>query len=495
MSLTSDEIKEFEWLLDERDRRRARTNLVAFAKKVMPSIEFTEFHTTFYTVLDMFHQKKIKNLIISMPPQHGKTLGSSEMLPAFKFGTDPSTKMALISYSATRASKFNRDLQRRIDDDVYVDVFPDTMLEGKRVSSSDNGYLRNTEEFEIVEQGGYFKSVGVGGALTGIPVDMMIMDDLYKDYQDATSPTISEKVWDWYLTVARTRLHNESQQLIVFTRWDDKDLIGRLEGQGKVIEIDYNIPIEENMIDLKSDQFLKINFAALKVGQPTLLDKREEGEALWEKKHSREKLESLRELDADKFQALNQGNPLNVKGRMYGEFKTYRTPPSFSIVKSYCDTADTGKDYLCSIVYGIPEDSNDGKIYLIDVVYTQEAMEVTEPMVANQHISHRVREAMFESNNGGRGFARKIDEMTTDLTNVEWFHQSKNKHSRIVSNSASVTNSIIMPEGWHIKFKEFYDSITTYKKNAKNAHDDAEDALTGVYEIEQEEDDTATILW
>ncbi len=493
MGLSRDEIVELESILNERDIREARKSLKKFAKRVMPSIQMTQFHDTYYTVLQMFADKKIKNLIITIAPQHGKSLGSSEMLPAYLFGLDPSSKMALISYSSTRASKFNRDLQRRIDEKGYSEVFPDTALSGTRTIASSNNYLRNTEEFEIVEKGGYFKSVGVGGALTGIPVDIMLMDDLYKDYQDATSPSISEKVWDWYLTVARTRLHNDSQQLIVFTRWDEKDLIGRLEKMGKVIELDYTKPIEDTVEALADDEFLKINFAALKEGEPTLLDPREEGEPLWPEKHSKKKLEDLRELDEDKFQALNQGNPTNVKGRMYGEFKTYRTLPEMEIIKAYCDTADTGKDYLCSIVYGVPEEGDD--LYLIDVVYTQEQMEVTEPMVANQYSLHQVREAMIESNNGGRGFARNIEEMTNNITNVESFHQSKNKESRIISNSASVTKTIIMPEGWHIKFKEFYNSVVGFKKNAKNAHDDSVDALTGVYEMEIEEDDSPTIIW
>ena len=75
----------------------------------------------------------------------------------------------------------------------------------------------------------------------------MIMDDLYKDYQDATSPTISESVWDWYTTVVRSRFHNDSQELIVFTRWDENDLVGRLEKKGLVINYDGNPDTIKNL--------------------------------------------------------------------------------------------------------------------------------------------------------------------------------------------------------------------------------------------------------
>lgn len=93
---------------------------------------------------------------------------------------------------------------------------------------SGKGYIRTTEEFEIVDHRGSVKTVGVGGALTGEPVDVLIMDDIYKDAKTAWSPVVRESVSDWYDTVAETRLHNESQQLMVFTRWHEDDLAGQL---------------------------------------------------------------------------------------------------------------------------------------------------------------------------------------------------------------------------------------------------------------------------
>lgn len=107
------------------------------------------------------------------------------------------------------------------------------MNESNVVTVSDN-YLRNSEEFEIVNKKGGLKAVGRGGALTGNAVDVMIMDDIYKDYAESNSPIIREAAWDWYTTVVKTRLHNDSQELIVFTRWHEDDLIGRLEKKKKL---------------------------------------------------------------------------------------------------------------------------------------------------------------------------------------------------------------------------------------------------------------------
>lgn len=491
MALTDEEIIELERLIDERDSIRARSSLIEFVKYTMPEYDLTWFHKSYIKILDKFAKGEIKRLIVSVPPQHGKSEISSRRLPAYIFGLQPKKKIALVSYNQPFASKFNRAVQRIIDDSKYHKVFPDTLLNQSNVVTISESWLRNSEEFETVGYGGYFKAVGVGGGLTGNTVDVLIMDDLYKDYQEATSPTVSEKVWDWYITVAKTRLHNDSQELMVYTRWDENDTVGRLEKQKKV----YTLKPEDDIdsLDLPNDVFIKINFEALKVSDPNKLDPREKGESLWESKHSREKLESIRELDPQKFNALYQGEPRSKEGLMYSDFIEYDELPPLKIIKSYTDTADEGKDYLCSIVYGVPLKGDN--IYLIDVVFTQKSMEHTEPMVSELLTRNKVRQAKIESNNGGRGFARVIDSMTDSSVVVTWFHQSKNKQARIFSNSASVNRNILMPKGWHNKFPEFYDHITNHKKDAKNKHDDAADCLTGVYEEENKAKNEHQIIW
>ena len=94
--------------------------------------------------------------------------------------------------------------------------------------------------------------------------------------------------------------------------------------------------------------------------------------------------------------------------------------------------------------------------------------------------------AIIESNNGGRGFARNgariCKEQGNKHTNVKWFTQSKNKEARILSNSASVMANVYFPVNWEDRWPEFADAISRYQREGKNAHDDAPDALTGVYE-------------
>lgn len=447
-------------LLMERNRRLCAKHLVAFTKAMYPKFQATWFHMKYYEALDAFARGEITKLMVFIPPQHGKSLGSTQMLPSYLLGRDPDLKIAIVSYNATKAEKFNRAVQRVIDTDAYRMIFPHTLL-----SSGTDGYQRNNLEIEMVGKEGGLRSVGVGGGLTGETVDVLIMDDLYKDTADAWSPTVRENVRDWYNAVAETRLHNNSRQLIVFTRWHHEDLAGTL-------------------LSMPEHGWRVIQYPAIKSGGPTEDDPREDGESLFPERHSIERLTAIRDRDPFIFESLYQQNPQPKEGLLYGEFKTYKELPitDRGTVKAYVDTADLGKDYLCSIAYLQTQTG----VYVLDVIYTQEGMEVTEQAVARQMNEFMVNEATIESNNGGRGFARVVEEKTRILGNVRtkftWFHQSLNKEARIVTNSATVTNIIHFPSGWGDRWPIFRNHVVSYSAKGRNAHDDAPDTLTGIVE-------------
>lgn len=123
---------------------------------------------------------------------------------------------------------------------------------------------------------------------------------------------------------------------------------------------------------------------------------------------------------------------------------------------------------------------------MLDILYTKEAMEITEPATAEMLTRNNVGNALIESNNGGRGFARNVErecrERGNNHTAVKWFHQNQNKTARILSNSTGVMNNVYFPVNWQDRFPDFANDIMKYQKEGKNAHDDAADSLTGVYE-------------
>jgi len=470
-------------LLRERNKRNARKHLLDFVKYTMGAFQPTEFHKIYYEILDRFAKGQIKRLMISVPPQHGKSEGSTRRLPAFMLGLDPDKKLAVGSYSTPFARKFNRDVQRIIDTKKYISLFPETALNASSVVTVSSNSLRNADEFEIVDKDGGLKAVGRGGALTGNKVDVMIMDDLYKDYMEGNSPIIRDNVWDWYTSVVQTRLHNDSQELIVFTRWHEKDLIGMLEDKETVLELESL----EQLDGLDPDTWVKINFEAIKTTPPTEIDPRGIDEVLWEERHNLNKLTKSKNLDEEKFSCLYQGNPKSQKGLLYGDFETYKDLPEYNERKNYTDTADTGSDYLASICYVVgTEDKN---LYVTDMLYSSEPMEVTEPDTIQLLKRNDTQTADIESNNGGRGFARVIERETEDSLSVNAFHQSANKESRIISNSTEVNRRVLFPSDWKSRWPQAYEHIKMYKKNFKaNKHDDLADALTGMVEVNQEEE-------
>lgn len=460
--------------LEERLRRESRADLLRFTLSTMPSFRPAPFHRRYYSILSRFARGEVRRLMVFMPPQHGKSEGSTRRLPAFILGNRPDARLAIVSYNAPKARKFNREIQRIIDTPEYARIFPDTTLNASNVATVAGSWLRNADECEIVGHLGGFKTVGVGGALTGEPVDVLILDDIYKDAKTAWSATVRESVSDWYDTVAETRLHNTSQQLIVFTRWHEDDLAGRLlRLQGVYHPTDNPAGWEV------------VTYQAIKDGAPTDYDPRREGEALWEERHSREKLEAIRERNPHVFQSLYQQDPRPAEGLMYEHgFREYSLRPASRRVerRAYIDTADTGADFLCAIVYDETETAN----YVVDVLYTQKPMEYTEQATAEMLTRHGVEMAVIEGNNGGRGFARRVEElcrlMGNRRTTFRTFTQRDNKAVRIFSNSATVYNQTYMPTGWERAFPAFASALLSYSKVGRNAHDDAPDALTGSIE-------------
>ena len=454
------------------------TNLLSFTQRTLPTFAPAPFHLAYYEVLTYFAMGEIKKLMITMPPQHGKSEGATRRLPAFVLGQDPDKRIAIVSYNAIKARKFNRELQRIMDDDRYYELFPQTLLAGQ-ASYQEQGrrsrnYARNSDECEIVGYQGSFKTIGVGGSLTGEPVDMLIMDDLYKDASSAWSPVIRQNVADWYDTVASTRLHNDSQQLLVFTRWHMEDLAGRLLEQEGVYD------------SIENPQgWLLVSFPAIQNRPPSEQDPRVEGEPLWPERHSLEKLLEIKGRSPTVFESLYQQNPQPSQGLMYEEFTCYTDLPSRSYSVAYIDAADSGADYLCALFYKEAEDGN----YITDVLYTKDPMEVTETTLTYMLQQHQVERCHIESNNGGNLFVSNLQQRSWDmgnrLTRFNPFHQNQNKTARIFAASASVQKLIKMPLDWKKRFPKFARDLTGYLRVGTNAHDDAPDALTGSIECRQ----------
>ena len=164
-------------------------------------------------------------------------------------------------------------------------------------TDTQRGWLRNVDQFETVGFGGFYKAVGVGGSLTGTPVDLGIIDDPVKDALEAGSQTYRDRIWDWYTDVFLTRLHNNSKQILIMTRWHEDDLAGRL-------------------LEREPEKWTVVSIPAIREDMNMPEDPRQIGEALWEAQHSLERLLDVEKRSPRTFAALYQQRPTIAGGNI-----------------------------------------------------------------------------------------------------------------------------------------------------------------------------------
>ena len=437
----------------------ARRTLWDYAKLKAPDFykDDREYLYTFCNELQDFMESDNEILLINAPPRHGKSR-TSGLFVQWAIGKNPKLKIITGSYNETLSTTFSKTvrnaiMEKKADESrlVFSDVFPG--IEVKHGDAAANLWGLEGNETNT------YLATSPSGTMTGFGADVILIDDLIKSEQEARTEHVLDEHYNWYANTMLSRLEGMRKLILVMTRWATGDLCGR------VIRDCQNNGVPYRLVSFKAWDGKKM---------------------LCDSVLSRPQYERLMQtMNKDIVLANYDQEPIDAKGILYTELQTYDTTPEFSGVYSYTDTADEGADYLCSIIYGVG--LKDGLAYVLDVVYTQDGMEVTEPLVAERHTQHRVNRAKIESNNGGRGFARNVkriarEQCGNDITVFSWFHQSKNKMARILTGSTGVMNNVLLPNDWHRRWPEFYRDITRFQRAGKNAHDDGPDALTGVYE-------------
>jgi predicted phage terminase large subunit-like protein len=338
----------------------AKKSFRHFVKLTKPDYEFNWHHLKLIEKLQAFADGKIKRLMVFMPPRHGKSELSSRRFPAWLLGRNPRAKIIATSYASELASSFNRDVQRIIDEDRYRALFPATRLMGPGVKS-DQAWLRNNDIFEVVGHGGFYRSAGVGGSITGVGGDFLIIDDPIKNSEEAKSPTIRRRVFEWYTSTLYTRQEKAAGILLIQTRWHEEDLAGALlELQKKGGEF--------------ADQWEVVSFPAI-LENPSPEDPRAVGEALWPEKYNERWMNVTRSaLGSFQFSALYQQNPTPDEGQFVRAswLKSYSIrPESFDrVVLSWDMTFGSEKktgDFVVGAVYG----KRGSSVYLLDRVRGQ----------------------------------------------------------------------------------------------------------------------------
>jgi predicted phage terminase large subunit-like protein len=191
-------------------------------------------------------------------------------------------------------------VQRIIDSDIYRLIFPKVNLSGKRtVTATDSNWLRNGDEFEIVDRRGYYKCAGVGGGITGSGFHTGIVDDPYKDQKEADSATVSNATWEWYTSTFLTREEKDGRIILTLTRWNLHDLAARL-------------------LDQEAEEWEVLSLPAIAEGDLHPEDPRKPGEALWPEKMSIDALMKRKKtMPQSQWEALYQQRPVPKGGSMF----------------------------------------------------------------------------------------------------------------------------------------------------------------------------------
>lgn len=404
-----------------------------------------------------FYESDDDVLIINVPPRHGKSR-TAVMLAQWIFGQNQNEKIMTGSYNETLSTMFSKGVRNGISEEkadkdriIYKDIFPNVHIKqgdaAMNLWSLDGGYNN-------------YLATSPTGTATGFGASVLIIDDLIKNSLEAYNALTLEKHWDWFTNTMLSRLEEGGKIILIMTRWASNDLAG--------------MALEHFKGEKK-----KVRHVLMKALQ-------EDGSMLCPAVLSKDSYDmKVRAMGIDIASANYQQEPIDVKGRLYSRFKTYDGElPQFKEIKNYTDTADTGADYLCSINYGV---TFSNEAYILNVLYTKDGMEVTEPETAKMLHEDKVNNGDIESNNGGRGFARQVERLLlqnhkSNKTILKPFHQSKNKQARILSNATWVMDHVYYPSNWKDRWPEYYEAMSKYQKEGKNKHDDAPDATTGIAE-------------
>jgi predicted phage terminase large subunit-like protein len=223
---------------------------------------------------------RLDGLVVSMPPQHGKSELCSKYLPAWFLGTHPDKRVILTAYEADFAAGWGRKARDLLE--AHGRRF------GVRVSAKSSAAQRwDLERFD-----GGMMTAGVGGPITGKGAHLLIVDDPIKNDEQARSATQRQKQWEWWQSVAGTRLRPGALTVVIQTRWHRDDLSGRILEQAE-----------------RTGRWRQIVFPALAESMDVL--GRSPGEALWPEVYTRERLEQVKASRTPYYwQSLYQQNPI-----------------------------------------------------------------------------------------------------------------------------------------------------------------------------------------
>lgn len=340
-------------VLDWMAREDATRNLIPFTEYTLHDYTPANHHRIIASKLESVERGEIDRLMIFMPPRHGKSELASRRFPAWCLGRNPKLNVIAASYNSDLATDFGREVRNIVAGTEYKAIFDTTLAQDNRAANRWNTHAA-----------GAYVAAGVGTAVTGRGANILLIDDPFKDREEADSELRRQRVWDWYTSTAYTRLAPGGAVVLIQTRWHEDDLAGRL-------------------LDAQNtggDQWDVLSLPAID----------DENNPLWPEWYDTPALERIKAAIGPRdWSALYQQAPAPDEGTYFKRewLRYYKTLPENMHIYGASDYAITenGGDYTVHIVAGL--DGNDD-VYIIDLWRQQTTSDVWIESVIDLFIKH-----------------------------------------------------------------------------------------------------------
>lgn len=346
----------------------ARGDLLTFMKYIRPDPDYPgdvdrsrydvqTFHKVLAELLHKVRDGETLRVAISMPPQFGKSALCTIAFPAWIAGQFPERYAIIAAYNQELAQEFGRNIVRIMESQEYRDVFPHVRLDNKG------------QKLISIVDGGAMAFIGRDGGGTGRSADLFIIDDPYKNKNDADSLATREEVWSLFTRVVNSRMRNTGAVIVIHTRWSDDDLIARLTD-----------PTNPHYDKDVADQWTYINIPEIMDDEKiaSILGKKV-GDALWPERRSLKMLETVRRMDPAGFSALHMGKPTPPEGAFYQiehlkgyEHKQLPKNMRYYLSGDLAVSTKYGADKTAIGIWGVDE-SPEPSLWLMPTLYWKKA--------------------------------------------------------------------------------------------------------------------------
>ena len=390
--------------LSEKEKQiKVQDDFLTFVKHVWPEFIEGKHHKKIAEKFNDIANKKIKRLIINMPPRHTKSEFASFLLPAWMVGRRPDLKIIQSTHTTELAIRFGRKAKTLIDSPEYQQMFKTTLREDSQAAG----------KWET-SQGGEYYAAGVGSAITGRGADLLIIDDPHSE-QDALNMSSMERAYEWYTSGPRQRLQPGGTIVVVMTRWNMKDLTGMLLKSQK---------------ELKSDKWELIEF-------PAILPS---GKPVWPEYWKKDELEGVKaSISIGKWNAQWMQNPTAEEGSLikrewWKVWEKDTMPPLEHVIQSY-DTAFLKKesaDYSAITTWGVfrPDQDSPPNLILLDAVKERLEFPELRKKAMEQYRYWNPETVIIESKASGLPLTYELRKMGIPVINFTP-SRGNDKHARV----------------------------------------------------------------